>query len=78
MFFRVVAFYLGCAAAWLILLPAFVIGGGIALIVFALLGELGEFLSGARKSPEVANAREIARRVCMGYHSRSAARLQVR
>jgi hypothetical protein len=67
MSFRVVAFYLGCAAAWLILLPAFVIGGGIALSLYAVCSELSEFLSGVRKTPDATNAREIARRMCLGH-----------
>ncbi len=67
MSFRVVAFYLGCAAAWLILLPAFVIGGGIGLVLYAVFGELREFLGGTQKSPDVSDTREIARRVCLGH-----------
>jgi hypothetical protein len=68
MSFKVVAFYLGCAAAWFILLPAFVIGGGVALILYAVFSEIREFFPWARKSTDVPNAREIARRMCYFGH----------
>jgi hypothetical protein len=66
MSFKQVAFCLGCAAAWFVLLPLFVVGGGVALMIYAVFGELGEFLVG-RKTPALAprDAREMARRVCL-------------
>jgi len=55
-------------AAWLLLLPVFVIGGGAILFVYAALSELGAFLTGSStNSLDPTTAREIARRICLGY-----------
>ncbi|HEY3656292.1 MAG TPA: hypothetical protein VGL34_15105 [Steroidobacteraceae bacterium] len=68
MSFKYVVFYLGCAATWLVLLPVLVIGGGIALIAYAVFSELSEFVvGGAEKSLDNSTAREIARRMCLGH-----------
>jgi hypothetical protein len=68
MSFKDVVFYLGCAATWLILLPVLVVGGGIALIAYAVFSELGEFfMGGAAKPVDNSTAREIARRMCLGH-----------
>jgi hypothetical protein len=67
MSFKYVVFYLGCAAAWLLLLPVLVLSGG-ALVTYAVFSELGEFLSrGNYKSLDDSTAREMARRMCVGH-----------
>jgi hypothetical protein len=66
MSFKEVMFYAGCAVAWFVLLPLFVIGGGIALLGYAVFAELGETLIGRSKnSIDSPAAREIARRMCL-------------
>jgi hypothetical protein len=61
-------FSLGCLLAWFVLLPALVIAGGIALFAYAIFAELGAFITGnPGKSLDTSAAREIARRMCMGY-----------
>jgi hypothetical protein len=68
MSFKDVVFYLGCAATWLVLLPVLVVGGGIALIAYAVFSELSEFVvGGTEKSLDNSTAREIARRMCLGH-----------
>ena len=58
----------GCLIAWFVLLPAFVIGGGIALFAYAVLAEFGASLTGKpRQALETSVAREMARRMCGGY-----------
>jgi hypothetical protein len=69
MSFKDVLFYLVCAATWSILLPLLLVGGTIALIIYAVFSELRENLPGrAAKAIDSDNAatREIARRLCIG------------
>jgi hypothetical protein len=66
MSFKQVAFCLGCITAWFVLLPVFVIGGGMALVAYAVFGELGDVLVGSKRPAlETRDAREMARRVCL-------------
>jgi hypothetical protein len=66
MSFKEVVFYLGCAVAWFVLLPVFVIGGGLVLLGYAVCAEITEFLIGRNKnSIDSPAAREIARRMCL-------------
>jgi hypothetical protein len=68
MSFKHVAFYVGCAAAWFILLPVFVVGGGIALLTYAIFSEVSDSFGGeGAKTLDNSTAREIARRVCIGH-----------
>jgi hypothetical protein len=62
-----VLFFLGCAVSWLIALPIFVIGGGIALFTYAVLAELGDFVRGNSGEAEDIDARERARLMCLGH-----------
>jgi hypothetical protein len=74
-------FSIGCLIAWFVFLPLLVIGGGTALLVHALFGELAAFLSGTSDpSIDRSTAREIARRMCGGYagHARTNWRNTVR
>jgi len=67
MSFKNVVSYLGCVAAWVILLPAFVVGA-MALLVYAVFCELGEsFVGGHAKTLDNSTARELARRMCLGH-----------
>jgi len=67
MSFKDVTFYLVCAAAWFILLPLLLIGGTIALVSYAVLSELREYLLGRTvRVLDNAAARETARRMCLG------------
>lgn len=68
MSFKYVAFYVGCAAAWFILLPLLVAVGGIALLAYAVLSELGDwFMGGSAKTLDSSTAREMARQVCLDH-----------
>lgn len=59
-------FWMACAVAWFVLLPVLVVGGGIALFLYALLAELREVLFGnEKKPPDLSAAREIARDICL-------------
>jgi hypothetical protein len=61
-------FSLGCVLAWFVLLPLLVVGGGIALLAYAIFAELGSVLTGnAYKNLDTSAAREIARRMCGAY-----------
>jgi len=69
---KTLLFSSGCIIAWFVLLPLLVIGGGIALLSHALVGELADFITGkADKGIDNPAAREIARRMCGGYRSRA-------
>jgi len=65
---RSVLFYLGCAAAWVVLLPVLAVAGGLALLSYSVFSELSEVLFG-RPAPSLDNskAREIAHRMCTGH-----------
>lgn len=66
---KAVLLSLGCVVAWFVLLPALVIGGGIALFAYATFAELGASLTGGPAGTlDTAVAREIARTKCgRGY-----------
>ena len=64
---KAVLFSLGCVVAWFVLLPALVIGGGIALFSYAIFAELGASLTGSPAATlDTTVAREIARTMCGG------------
>jgi len=65
---KTILFSFGCVLAWFVLLPLFLIGGGIALFTYAVVAELGAILTGSRDKPlDSSVAREITRRMCGGY-----------
>jgi hypothetical protein len=67
-------FSLGCVLAWFVLLPVMVIGGGIALLAYAVFAELAHLVSGtAEKRPDPRAVRELAARICFGYTQRRVA-----
>jgi hypothetical protein len=67
-------FSIGCLIAWFVLLPVLVIGGGMALLVHAVFGELIAVVTGnADLSGDASAAREIARRMCGSYGGRARA-----
>ena len=69
---KYVLFSLGCLLAWFVLLPLLVIVGGIALLVYAVIAELGAVLAGNPGTAlDTSAAREIARRVCGDYGARA-------
>jgi hypothetical protein len=65
---RSVLFYLGCAAAWLVLLPVLAVAGCLALLSYAVFSEFSEVLFG-RPAPSLdhSKAREMAHRMCAGH-----------
>lgn len=68
---KALLFSVGCIVSWFVLLPLLVVGGGIALLAHAMLGELAALITGhAEKSIDASAAREIARRMCGGYRYR--------
>jgi len=68
---KAILFSVGCVIAWFVLLPAVVIGGGLSLLLYAVLAELGAFITGnPSKTLDTSVAREIARRLCGGYGMR--------
>jgi hypothetical protein len=65
---KAVLFSLGCVVAWFVLLPLFVIGGGICLFAYAVFAEFVAILTGKPgKTLDTSAARETARRLCGGY-----------
>ena len=61
-------FSISCALAWFVLLPLLVVGGGATLLAYAIFAELGAVFTGhADNSLDTSSAREIARRMCLGY-----------
>ncbi len=61
-----IVFFLGCAAAWFILLPLFIVGGGLCLLVYAVSSEAAAMLRhDARLGIDQSSAREAARLVCL-------------
>jgi hypothetical protein len=67
---KTILFSLGCVLSWFVLLPVFLIVGGIALFGSAALAELGAFLKGsAGKTLDSSGAREIARHMCAAYRA---------
>ena len=70
---KAVLFSLGCVVAWFVLLPALVIGGGIALFAYAIFAELGASLTGSpARTLDTTVAREIARTMCGGGYGLNA------
>jgi hypothetical protein len=64
-------FSLGCLLAWLILMPIVVIGGGIALFVYAVFAELTQLLTGRKEvRPDPTTAHAMAAKICMPYAPR--------
>lgn len=74
MSFKSVIFFVGCGIAWLVFLPMLVVGGGVALLIYALGAEIVELVTGQRRQPEASAVRELARRLCVGYESDSRAK----
>jgi len=69
---KAIFYSLGCLLVWFILLPLFVIGGGLALLTCAILAELVAFISGTpSKTLDTLAARELARRLCMDRRGQS-------
>ena len=69
---KAILFFFGCVLAWFVLLPAVVIGGGLSLLLYAILAEFGAFITGnPSKTLDTSVAREIARRMCGGYGVRA-------
>ncbi len=65
--FKSIVFYTGCALAWLILLPLFVLVGGAGLMCYAVFTEFGALFSRRADTPlDNSTAREIAQRMCVG------------
>jgi hypothetical protein len=63
---KTILFSLGCILAWFVLLPVLVIGGGFALLSYAIFAELGALVTGVpSKTLDTSVAREIARRMCV-------------
>lgn len=68
MFIKAILFPLGCILAWFILLPLLMIGGGLALLAYAVFAELAAIATGkTSKRLDASTAREMARRLCSGY-----------
>ena len=44
---KAVLFSFGCVLAWFVLLPVVVIGGGVSLLLYAVLAELAAFITGS-------------------------------
>lgn len=67
MLLKPVVFYVGCAAAWL-LLPVLVVIGGALLVTYATLAELADFITrSASPALDHSTARELAQRMCVGH-----------
>ncbi|MDP8985522.1 MAG: hypothetical protein M3N97_10860 [Pseudomonadota bacterium] len=66
--FRAIVFYAGCGLAWFVLLPLFVLVGGLALLCYAVFTEVGALYSReADRPPDNSTARQIAERMCVGH-----------
>jgi hypothetical protein len=75
---KAILFALGCLVAWFVLLPLFLIAGGVVLCAYAVFAELGAILIGIPSNTlDTSVAREIARRMCGAYavQARSTRRL---
>jgi hypothetical protein len=77
MLLKAILFPLGYIVAWFVLLPVLVVGGGIALFVYAVVAELA---GKPAATLDPSSAREIARRLCGGYEApaRDTRRLRLR
>jgi hypothetical protein len=58
----------GCVVAWFVVV-SFLCVFALALALQAFMGELGDHLFGAEKTMDLASAREIANRMCIGTRS---------
>ena len=64
---------LGCVLAWMVLLPIGLIGGGVALITYAIFAEVSERVTGAeRKRIDPSTAHRMALQMLHPRHSRLA------
>jgi hypothetical protein len=64
---RAIPISIGCVIAWFVLLPVLVIGGGVALLAYAIFAELLSLITGTQSKPlDTSAAREIVRRMCGG------------
>jgi hypothetical protein len=64
---------LGCVIAWMVLLPIGLIGGGLALITYALFAEVSERVTGTeRHRIDPSTAHRMALRMLHPRHSRFA------
>lgn len=69
---KAILFSLGCLVAWFLLLPVFLIGGGICLLAYAVFAELVAMLTGKPSTTlDTSAAREIAGRLCGRYGVRA-------
>jgi hypothetical protein len=65
---KAIFYSFGCLLAWFVLLPAMVIGGGTALLAYAIVAEVGKRMFGKSDgSLESSKARAIAHRMCLNY-----------
>ncbi|MGA2188970.1 MAG: hypothetical protein ABSH33_10580 [Steroidobacteraceae bacterium] len=65
---RSVFFFLGCIATWVFVLPVLAVCGVVALVAYAVISQLGDFLlARGDKALDQKTAREIARRMCLGH-----------
>jgi hypothetical protein len=61
-------FSVGCLVTWVVLLPLLVLAGGVALVVYAVFGEVAAAVTGnSAQSLDSSAARDIARSMCSGY-----------
>jgi hypothetical protein len=67
---KAIFYAFGCLLAWFVLLPAMVIGGGAALLAYAIVAEVGKGMFGKPDvSLDSSKARAIAQRMCLDYTS---------
>jgi hypothetical protein len=62
---KAVSFSVGCLLSWLVL-PMLVLGGGLALLTYAVFAEISAFVMGRDNAIKPSAAREMARRLCVG------------
>jgi hypothetical protein len=63
-----IVYSLGCAVSCVLVLPLLALAGGLALVGYAVISEVGEFMFGpSKESPDPRTAREIAHRMCTGH-----------
>lgn len=75
---KAIFFALGCLVAWFLLMPLFLLAGGVMLCAYAVFAELGSIVMGIPSNTlDTPVAREIARRMCGAYavQARSTRRL---
>jgi hypothetical protein len=69
---RNVVFYAGCTATWLVVLPVLAATGFMALVAYAVVSHIADFVFDRGKEPlDASTAREIARRLCVQGSSSS-------